>query len=90
MPERDSSEDALRLGRQVASTVADMYSEGDPELIAFSSLLDAESTEELTRRDGVRDVVVGQELEIPYVTFRYQVKAVSRDGIVDDRRTTER
>lgn len=47
--------------RRVADTVADMYSEGDPELIAFSSLLDAESTEELTRRDGVRDVVVGQE-----------------------------
>ena len=46
---------------KVARTVADMYSEGDPELIAFSSLLDAESTEELTRRDGVRDVVVGQE-----------------------------
>jgi murein DD-endopeptidase MepM/ murein hydrolase activator NlpD len=38
-----------------------MYTEGDPELIAFSSLLDAESTEELTRRDGVRDVVIGQE-----------------------------
>ena len=47
--------------KKVARTVADMYSEGDPELIAFSSLLDAESTEELTRRDGVRDVVVGQE-----------------------------
>ncbi|RYB95137.1 hypothetical protein EUA93_12755 [Nocardioides oleivorans] len=46
---------------KVASTVADMYSEGDPELIAFSSLLDAESTEELTRRNGVRDVIVGQE-----------------------------
>lgn len=46
---------------KVASTVADMYSEGDPELIAFSSLIDAESTEELTRRDGVRDVVIGQE-----------------------------
>ncbi len=47
--------------QQVASTVADMYSEGDPELIAFASLIDADSTEELTRRDGVRDVIVGQE-----------------------------
>ena len=47
--------------QQVASTVADMYSEGDPELIAFSSLMDAATTEELTRRDGVRDVIVGQE-----------------------------
>jgi murein DD-endopeptidase MepM/ murein hydrolase activator NlpD len=47
--------------QRVATTVAEMYAEGDPELIAFSSLLDAESTEELTRRDGVRDVIVGQE-----------------------------
>jgi murein DD-endopeptidase MepM/ murein hydrolase activator NlpD len=47
--------------QKVANTVADMYSEGDPELIAFSSLLDAESTEELTRRNSVRDVVLGQE-----------------------------
>ena len=64
-----AAEAALAQGRvdrdtqrqKVARTVADMYSEGDPELLAFSSLLDAESTEELTRRDGVRDVVVGQE-----------------------------
>ncbi|CAM3688821.1 peptidoglycan DD-metalloendopeptidase family protein [Nocardioides zeicaulis] len=53
--------DAEAQRQKVASTVADMYSEGDPELIAFSSLIDAESTEELTRRDGVRDVIVGQE-----------------------------
>ncbi len=64
-----AAEAALAQGRidrdaqreKVASTVADMYSEGDPELIAFSSLLDADSTEELTRREGVRDVIVGQE-----------------------------
>ena len=47
--------------QRVATTVAEMYAEGDPELIAFSSLMDAETTEELTRRDGVRDVIVGQE-----------------------------
>ena len=46
---------------RVADTVADMYSEGDPDLIAFSAMLDAVSTEDLTRRDGVRDVIVGQE-----------------------------
>ncbi len=53
--------DRERQRERVASTIADMYSEGDPELIAFSSLIDAETTEELTRRDGVRDVIVGQE-----------------------------
>ena len=47
--------------QKVANTVADMYAEGDPDLIAFSSLLDAVSPEDLTRRDGVRDVIVGQE-----------------------------
>ena len=47
--------------KKVARTVADMYSEGDPDLIAFSAMLDAVSTEDLTRRNGVRDVVVGQE-----------------------------
>lgn len=46
---------------QVADTVAEMYAEGDPDLIAFSSLLDATSTEDLTRQQGVREVVVGQE-----------------------------
>ncbi|QSR32145.1 hypothetical protein CFI00_16850 [Nocardioides sp. S5] len=64
-----SAEEALEQGQvdreeqreRVAATIADMYSEGDPELIAFSSLIDAETTEELTRRDGVRDVIVGQE-----------------------------
>lgn len=48
--------------RQVlADTVADMYAEGDPQLIAFASMLDASSTEELTRRNGVREVVVDSE-----------------------------
>ena len=47
--------------QKVANTVAEMYAEGDPDLIAFSSLLDAVSPEDLTRRDGVRDVIVGQE-----------------------------
>ncbi len=45
----------------VAASVADIYSEGDPELIAFSSLIHAESTEDLTRRDGLRDVVIDQD-----------------------------
>ena len=49
--------------QRVANTVADMYSEGDPDLIAFSSMLDAVSAEDLTRRDGVRDVIVGPGVE---------------------------
>ena len=79
--------------RQVAATVADMYSEGDPELIAFSSLMDAETTEELTRRDGVRDVIVGQEtraydeLKAAEVLLEVQERQVldSRDRVAAQR-----
>ena len=53
--------DRATSAQRVATTVADMYAEGDPDLIAFSAMLDAVSTEDLTRRDGVRDVIVGQE-----------------------------
>lgn len=45
----------------LASTIAEMYSEGDPELLAFSSVLEASSTEDLTRQESVREVVVGNE-----------------------------
>ena len=86
--------DRERQRQRVATTVADMYSEGDPELIAFSSLLDAESTEELTRRDGVRDVVVGQEaraydqLKAAEVLLEVQEQQVSdaRDDVAAKRR----
>ncbi|WP_439936753.1 M23 family metallopeptidase [Nocardia sp. N13] len=79
--------------QKVASTVADMYAEGDPELIAFSSLLDADSTEELTRRDGVRDVIVGQEgraydeLKAAEVLLEVQERQVSdaRDDVAAKR-----
>jgi murein DD-endopeptidase MepM/ murein hydrolase activator NlpD len=79
--------------QRVATTVADMYAEGDPELIAFSSLIDAESTEELTRRDGVRDVIVGQEaraydeLKAAEVLLEVQEQQVSdaRDEVASQR-----
>ena len=78
---------------RVANTVADMYSEGDPDLIAFSAMLDAVSTEELTRRDGVRDVIVGQEaraydqLKAAEVLLEVQEDQVSeaRDEVADQR-----
>lgn len=72
--------------QQVASTVADMYSEGDPELIAFSSLMDAETTEELTRRDGVRDVIVGQEARAYDELKAAEVLLEVQEGQVSDAR----
>ncbi len=80
--------------QKVANTVADMYAQGDPDLIAFSSLLDAVSTEELTRRDGVRDVIVGQEaraydeLKAAEVLLEVREQQVSdaRDDVAAQRR----
>jgi murein DD-endopeptidase MepM/ murein hydrolase activator NlpD len=46
---------------EVASTVSDIYMEGDPQLLAFSSMLESASTDDLTRHDEVRDVIVGRE-----------------------------
>jgi len=78
---------------RVANTIADMYSEGDPDLIAFSSMLDAVSAEDLTRRDGVRDVIVGQEAraydqlkaaEVLLEVTEEQV-ADARDDVADQR-----
>ena len=64
-----TAEAELATGRQnmedqaakVASTVSDIYMEGDPQLLAFSSMLESASTDDLTRHDEVRDVIVGRE-----------------------------
>ena len=72
--------------RRVAATVTEMYMEGDPDLIAFSSLLDADSPEELTRRDGVRDVVVGQEARAYDELKATEVMLEVRERQVEDAR----
>ncbi len=46
---------------KVAGTVSDIYMEGDPQLLAFSSMLESASTDDLTRHEEVRDVIVGRE-----------------------------
>ena len=46
---------------KVTDTITDIYQEGDPELLAFASLLDAETPADLTRRMEARDVIVGRE-----------------------------
>ncbi len=86
--------DREKQRERVANTIADMYSEGDPDLIAFSSMLDAVSAEDLTRRNGVRDVVVGQEaraydqLKAAEVLLEVTEQQVSeaRDAVADQRK----
>lgn len=46
---------------QVADVVAEIYTAGDPDLLAFASLLESETTADLTRRAEMRNVVVGEE-----------------------------
>lgn len=45
----------------VASTVSDIYMEGDPQLLAFSSMLESASTDDLTRQEEMRELIVGRE-----------------------------
>ncbi len=45
----------------VTDTITSIYEEGDPELLAFASLLDAQSPADLVRRMEARNVIVGRE-----------------------------
>jgi murein DD-endopeptidase MepM/ murein hydrolase activator NlpD len=52
------------VGRQrdiVARMVSDIYMEGDPQLLAFASLLDAKSPADLIRSAEGRNIIVGRE-----------------------------
>lgn len=78
---------------QVASTISDIYMQGDPELLAFASMLKSETTADLTRRAEVRNVVVGREtraydqLHAAEVLLEVRRKQVSdaRDIVADKR-----
>lgn len=48
----------------VRNTVSSLYEQGDPQLIAFSNLLQAGSTEELTRREALNESIVGREAQV--------------------------
>ena len=46
---------------RVTDTITSIYEQGDPELLAFASLLDAQTPADLTRRMEARNVMVGRE-----------------------------
>jgi murein DD-endopeptidase MepM/ murein hydrolase activator NlpD len=46
---------------QVTGTITSIYEEGDPELLAFASLLDAQTPGDLATRMEARNVIVGRE-----------------------------
>ena len=57
-----TGQDALAVQREhVAGTITSIYQEGDPELLAFASLLDAQTPADLATRMEARNVIVGRE-----------------------------
>lgn len=47
--------------QRVADTITDVYTQGDPQLLAFASILDARTPADVTRQLGFNDVVVGKQ-----------------------------
>lgn len=55
---------ALEVQRDaVVDVINETYQGGNPQLLAFASMLNAETSSDLTRRDEVRDVIVGKETQ---------------------------
>lgn len=53
---------ALEAQREsLTGTITDIYEQGDPELLAFAALLDAQTPADLTRQMEARNVIVGRE-----------------------------
>lgn len=46
---------------ELTDTVTDIYEQGDPQLLAFASLLASETTADLTRQEALNDAIVGRE-----------------------------
>jgi murein DD-endopeptidase MepM/ murein hydrolase activator NlpD len=59
LAEGQAALDAQRLS--LTDTVTDIYEQGDPELLAFATLLQSESTTDLTRQEALNDTIVGRE-----------------------------
>jgi murein DD-endopeptidase MepM/ murein hydrolase activator NlpD len=46
---------------ELTDTVTTIYEQGDPQLLAFSTLLESRTTADLTRQEALNDVIVGRE-----------------------------
>ncbi|HEY0952677.1 peptidoglycan DD-metalloendopeptidase family protein [Nocardioides sp.] len=46
---------------KLTDTVTDIYEQGDPQLLAFATILESRSTADLTRQSALNDVIVGRE-----------------------------
>lgn len=76
---------ALGVQREkVADTITSIYEQGDPELLAFASILDSESPEDLTRRMAAQDVMVGRETRAYDELHAAEVLLQVREDNVED------
>jgi murein DD-endopeptidase MepM/ murein hydrolase activator NlpD len=46
---------------ELTDTVTDIYEQGDPQLLAFATMLESQNTADLTRQSAFNNVVVGRE-----------------------------
>jgi murein DD-endopeptidase MepM/ murein hydrolase activator NlpD len=70
----------------VTDTITDIYEQGDPELLAFSALLDAQTPADLTRQMEARNVIVGRETRAYDDLHAAEVLLEVREGQVQDAR----
>ena len=71
---------------KVTDTVTDIYEQGDPELLAFASLLNSETPADLTRRMEARNVIVGNETRAYDDLHAAEVLLEVREAQVEDAR----
>jgi murein DD-endopeptidase MepM/ murein hydrolase activator NlpD len=90
----DTAQQDLAAGRhavddqhqQVTDTITDIYEQGDPELLAFSALLDAQTPADLTRQMEARNVIVGRETRAYDDLHAAEVLLEVREGQVEEAR----
>ncbi|MDN4172498.1 peptidoglycan DD-metalloendopeptidase family protein [Nocardioides sp. SOB77] len=76
---------ALEAQRErVTDTITSIYEQGDPELLAFASILDAQTPEDLTRRMAAQDVMVGRETRAYDDLHAAEVLLQVRENNVED------
>jgi murein DD-endopeptidase MepM/ murein hydrolase activator NlpD len=72
----------------VADMISSIYEHGDPELLAFASLMQAATPEDLIRQQGMQDVVVGEEANT-YDALRVAEVDLARKARVEKRAKAE-
>ncbi len=93
--ELEAGQLALETQRlRLTDTITDIYEQGDPELLAFSALLSAQTPADLARQEEARNVIVGREKNVyddldaaeEDLAVREAEVEAARDGVKVERR----